>query len=63
MKAASGDDRWLLETAEESRQAFLKFSKFDLADAQEALERAAQNSDVPAAAKALEVGLQESPGP
>jgi hypothetical protein len=56
MKAASGDLRWVSETAEEAKQGWLTYlkDKVDLPKAQEALEQAGDAADVPATAKALE---------
>jgi hypothetical protein len=53
MIAACGDDGWVFETAEESKQAFLDFNKVDLGGAQRELEAAADQEASPNA-KALE---------
>jgi hypothetical protein len=55
MKAASGDDRWVSETAEEAKQGWLDYLKeVDLPKAQEELEQAAESAELPPNAKALE---------
>jgi hypothetical protein len=56
MCAASGDDGWIAETAEEAKRGYMEFlkSKVEPAAAQQELEAVAQQEDVPADAKTLE---------
>lgn len=55
MKAASGDDKWILETAEDSKRGYLEYlQSVQPAKAQQALEAAAEQSPPSAEAKALE---------
>lgn len=59
MRAASGDANWGIETADEIKRGYLEFIKtrVEPADAQRELEAAAEDSPLPAAAKALEASL------
>jgi hypothetical protein len=56
MKAASGDDQWVVETAAESKQAYLDFvsKQQDTTEARKELESVAEDEQLPAGAKALE---------
>jgi hypothetical protein len=57
MKVASGNDNWILETAEQAQKAYAEYIKtVDLSRARESLEAAADRPDVPEGAKALESG-------
>jgi hypothetical protein len=57
MKAASGDDSWILETAEESKRSFLEYlSAHNLSEARQELEAAASEGTLSPNAKALELG-------
>lgn len=58
MSAASGDSRWLVETADESKQGYIEFLKLQTTPAQiqPQLETAASQEPLPATAKALEAG-------
>ncbi len=57
MRAASGDDGWIVETAEQAKQGFLEFVKqTDVGKAQQELQSDAETADVPPDAKALEKG-------
>lgn len=60
MKAASGNDDWGVETAENSKQGYLDFLKSQAspAEAQHQLEVVAEMEPVPADAKALETGVR-----
>lgn len=59
MSEASGDDNWTVETADESKQAYIDFLKAQTtpAEAQEQLEAAAEQEPIPVDAKALEAGV------
>jgi len=59
MAAASGDDNWLCESADQSKQSYLEFLKNQSApaDAQQQLEAVAEQEALPANAKALEAGV------
>ncbi len=64
MKAASGDENWVIETAEESRRSYIDYlSTAVLDDARRALELVASNNSLPVGAKALEnpIGSQNKP--
>lgn len=55
MKAASGDDRWVIETAENSRKAYIEYIKtVEPLQVRRELETVAQDEEVPQGAKALE---------
>jgi hypothetical protein len=56
MCAASGDDGWIVETAEQTKRGYIEFlkSKVAPAAAQQELEAVAEQEDVPAEAKTLE---------
>lgn len=57
MKAASGNDSWILETAEESKRSFLEYlSTYNLAEARQELEAVASEGTLSPDAKALEQG-------
>jgi hypothetical protein len=64
MKAASGNDEWAHQTAEESKRGYLEYiQSVKPADAQEALEIVAQEQPAPEGAKVLEPrGLQPVAG-
>jgi hypothetical protein len=55
MKAASGNDQWIVETAEDSRRGYLEYiSNLQPADAQQALEEETESAPPSPEAKALE---------
>ena len=55
MKAASGDDRWTVETAEQSKQGYLEYLQTVVpSDAQQELQAAADEEPARPEAKALE---------
>jgi hypothetical protein len=56
MKAASGDAKWVVESAEEARQGYLEFLKTQTEPvvAQQQLQDIARQEDVPPGAKAFE---------
>jgi hypothetical protein len=57
MKAASGNDTWILETAEESKRSFIEYlSTYNLSEARQELEAVASEGSVSPNAKALELG-------
>lgn len=57
MAAASGNDSWLLETAEESKRSFLEYlSTYNLSEARQELEAVASEGPLSPNAKALEHG-------
>jgi hypothetical protein len=59
MSAASGDSKWLVETADASKQGYIEFIKAQNipAQAQQQLEVVAEQQPLPANAKALESGV------
>lgn len=55
MKVASGDENWVLETAEDAKRGYLEYlQSIQPEEAQQALEAAAEQSPPPPEAKALE---------
>jgi hypothetical protein len=58
MSAASGDSKWLVEIADESKQGYIEFLKLQATPSQiqQQLETAANHEPLPATAKALEAG-------
>jgi hypothetical protein len=59
MKAASGDDRWAMGTAEELKRSYIEYIReVEPAQARRELESAAQGADIPPSAKALEAPNQ-----
>jgi len=59
MKAASGDDKWTLETAEQSKQGYLEYLQSVVpSEAQRELQAAAEEQPVLPEAKALESNAQ-----
>lgn len=59
MKAASGDDRWLFESANESKQFYVEYLKKQAApeEAQQQLEIVAEQEELSPNAKALEASI------
>jgi|SRR5579862_6991953 len=58
MSAASGDAKWVVETADASKHGYIEFlkAKTTPAEVQQQLEAAAQKDPIPPTAKALESG-------
>jgi hypothetical protein len=55
MRAASGDDKWIAQTAEQSKRGYLEYLQSIVpSEAQQVLQAAAEEQDVPPEAKALE---------
>ncbi len=65
MAVASGNDNWAMESADESKKAYIEFLKSQTtpAEVQEHLEAAAEHEPPPAEAKALEEGAHQDPSP
>lgn len=59
MKAASGDDNWTVETAEQSKQGYLEYLQSVVpSEAQQELQAVADEEHVPPEAKALESNVR-----
>jgi hypothetical protein len=65
MRTASGHDSWTIETAENTRRAYLEFLRrsSELGTAQRELETVADQAELPPDAKALETRRGGSPAP
>jgi hypothetical protein len=58
MKAACGNDQWIVETAEDARRGYLEYlQNIEPSNVQQALESTTHDSNLPPSAKALEHGI------